>query len=155
MSTVVVVELTLDGTPLFTDDGTRWFRIVRGHPGSPPAVRGSDKVIPHAPGAVPRSRVASHLDIELEGHQFAPEGDLDDARAAFRIGVTELLELFDGSLAPRTLSALLEDGSTATIDVRVTPPVLVDEHEREQGLVADINVGLRSVDPAWVIVAGS
>lgn len=156
MSTVVVVELELDGTPLYADDGTRWFRITKGHPGSPPVVRGRDVVIPHAAGAVPRSRRNNYLDIEIEGQQTAPEGEsLDDARAAFRQGCRQLNALFAGDGPPRTLTARLEDGSTATIDVRVVPPILVDEHEREQGLVADYNVAMRSVDPAWVFDEGS
>lgn len=152
MSTVVVVELEYDGTPLYADDGTRWFRITKGHPGSPPVVRGRDVVIPHAAGAVPKSRRNAYLDIELEGKQTAPEGvSLDDARAAYTQGVRALRALFAGDTAPRQLLARLADGSTATIEARVIPPLLEDEHEREQALVSDFNVALRSVDPAWVI----
>lgn len=151
MSAIVVVELSLNGTDLFNDDGTRSVRIVKGHPGTPPVVRGSDARIPHLAGAVPRSRVFDYLDIELAIWQTAPEGQaIDDARAAFRQSMRALYALFTTvAITPAPLVALLEDGSTASIEVRVIPPVLTDE--TVPGLAADLNVALRSVDPTWSI----
>lgn len=155
MSELVVVELRLGGTALFADAGTRLFRITKGQPGSPPVVRGSDVRIPHLAGAIARSRLGDHLDIELEGWQTAPENEaLDDARSDHRQGVRALLALFrSASITVTELEALLEDGSTATIDVRVVPPVLTDE--TVPGLATDFSVALVSVDPEWVIEDGS
>lgn len=155
MSEIAVVDITLGGTPLFADDGTRLFWFVRGHPGSPPVVRGSDIAIPHAAGQVPASRIGDYLEIELGGWETAPEGlGVDAARAAFSQGVRELLALFSSaSTSIVTLEALLEDGATATIDVRCVPPVL--EKVTVPGLAAEFNVELRSIDPAWSIVDGS
>jgi len=154
VSALVVVELSFDGTDLFNDDGTRMFGITKGHPGSPPVVRGRDTTVPHRTGRIRRSRVASSLGIVLEGWETAPSGlALDDARAAFRQAVRGLFALFDGTTDPRVLQALLEDGSIATIDASPLPPLLYKE--TVPGLAAEFNIELESVDPYWLIVDGS
>lgn len=156
MAAIVVVELTLDGESLWNDDGTRVFGIVKGHPGMLPTLRGRDTIVPQSAGRIWRSRVRDTLSIELDGQSHAPDGvSLDDARAAFAADRLALFQLWRRcQLSPKTLEAVLEDGSTATIDARVITgqPVYT---ERVPGLHGTWGVILESVDPEWVIAAGS
>lgn len=145
---IVLIELTYGSTQLWSSDGRLRSRFLKGWPGETPMVRGEDDVIAAAAGRSFYPKVADHLDIGL--HLDVVE----EAEGSYRSAMTALLALFDATAAPATLSALLEDDSTATIDAYVQPPVLV--RELVPGLVAELEVALVSVDPSWVIVpAGS
>jgi hypothetical protein len=140
---IVLIEITFSGTPLFSADGRLTSRFLKGWPGTPPMVRGEDDIVAAMTGRSFYPKVADHLDIELE------VAVAEEDEATFRTQLTALYTLFAGTAAPATLSALLEDGATATIDAYVVPPVLT--RERLASLVAQVDVSLTSLDPAWVI----
>lgn len=152
---VVVIELTLDSTPLFGMLGdcrvAFWFRDGFNNI---PTIRGEDVLVPGRSGRIARNRIADVLAVPLSGWLVVPDGlAVDAARAAFRSSMRTLQTLLAG-LDVVVLEAALEDGSIATLNVRVEPPVLV--REQPAGLGATIDVDLRSVDPSWVITpAGS
>lgn len=140
---VVLVEITFASTPLFSADGRLTSRFTKGRPGEPPMVRGEDDVVARATGRSFYPKVADHLDIGLEVAVAAAD------EASYRATMTALYGLFDGTAAPATLAALLEDGSSATIDAYVQPPVLL--RELVESLVGNLDVSLISIDPSWVI----
>lgn len=111
-------------------------------------VRGEDDIVPHRAGRTPRSRVADVRIIELEGWVLAHGDTVAEHVANYRASLEELRALFDPALAPRTLSAVLEDGSLATIEARTLSYVATG---RVAGHVAELAVQLESVDPEWVI----
>jgi len=144
MTSPNLIELTFSGTMLFDSDGHLRSHFLKGWPGETPMVRGEDDVIAAATGRSFYPKVGDHLDIELEVTVA------EVSEGAFRAAMTALYALFDATAAPATLSAVLEDGSTATIDAYVLPPVLT--RELVPGLVAQLDVALISIDPTWVIV---
>ena len=148
MTSPNLIELTFSGTALFDSDGRLRSRFVKGWPGETPMVRGEDDTVASRTGRTYYAKVGDHLDIELE------VTIAEVSESAFRAEMTQLYALFDATAAPATLSAVLEDGSTATIDAYVLPPVLT--RELVPGLVAQLDIALISIDPAWVITpAGS
>lgn len=148
MTGIVLVEITFDSTDLFSSDGRLRSRFLKGWPGETPMVRGEDDVVSAKTGRSFYAKVGDHLDIELEV-TIAQETE-----ATFRAAMTQLYALFDATSAPAVLSADLEDGSTATINAYVVPPVLT--RELVPGLAAELDVALVSIDPSWVITpAGS
>lgn len=151
----VIVEISLDGTPLFSDDGTLGSRFTRGAPGEPPMVRGEDDTVAARAGRSFYPRIADVLPIGLE--VWLQAGDVaSDSQGWIEVESQRrnLLELFTGTGPTKTLSATLADGATAEIAVRVIPPVLVNEVI--PGLRLEFDVALESVDPEWVITpAGS
>jgi hypothetical protein len=148
VSPAPLIEITFSGTPLFDSDGRLRSRFLKGWPGEPPMVRGEDDVVAAMTGRSYYARVGDHLDVGLEV-TVAEEDE-----ASYRQAMTSLFALFASTAPPAPLSALLEDGGTATIDAYVLPPVLV--REQVPGLVAELEVALVSIDPTWVITpAGS
>lgn len=145
-----VTGITYDTTELqpSSQDWVLW--IMRGL-NDVPSVRGEDDVIPGAPGRVARARQADVRVIELEGWIMAQGATWELAIANFRQSVQALQALFDPTLDPRVLSAVLEDGSVATINARVVPPLVVEE--RVASHVARIAVQMESLDPDWVIAS--
>jgi len=138
-----VTELTFDSVDLQPDDHSYVLWIARGLQGAP-TVRGSDTIVPHAPGRVARSRQADTLRIELDGRIFA------STPAGFQTTRTLLMALFDGVAEPRLLSCLLEDGATtAEIYARPIPPHLIDE--AVPSYLARLSIALESVDPYWTL----
>lgn len=145
---IALIELTYGATQLWSSDGRLRSRFLKGWPGETPMVRGEDDTIAAVAGRSYYPRVADHLDIGL--HLDVVE----ETEATYRSAITALLALFDATAAPATLTAILEDGATATIDAYVLPPVLI--REQVPSLVAELEVALVSIDPSWVIVpAGS
>ncbi len=151
----VIVEITLAGTPLFTEDGTMGSRFTRGAPGEPATVRGEDDTVASKTGRSFYPRVADVLPIGLSIWLHAGDVATDAAGwAEVELGRRALLELLSGAGATKTLEATLADGSTAEIQVHVIPPVMVNEVI--PGLRLEFDVALESVDPEWVITpAGS
>lgn len=145
-----VTALTFDSTLLERDDGFS-LSLKRGL-GEVATVRGVDTVIPGRAGRVFRARVADRMALELEGNiiGIGTFPTSTDAEAYYAL-VLEAQDLFDPTKDPAVLSCVLPDGSTATINVRVVPPILWDE--KVPGLAARLNVALESVDPDWVITA--
>lgn len=142
------IAITFDGTDLFSADGRLRSRFLKGWPGEPPMVRGEDDIVAAMTGRSYYPRVGDHLNIGLAVEV------LEEDEASHRAAMTDLLGVFDSTAPPATLSALLEDGSTATIDAYVLPPVIV--REQLASLVAELEVALVSIDPTWVITpAGS
>lgn len=133
-----VTSLTFDGTSLQRLDGSVLFEIKRGL-GDIPSVRGVDQIVPGRRGRIRRNRIADALTLELEG--VVDAGDL----AEFAVLRQELHDLFDPEAGDLVLSCLLEDGTTATINALVVPPMLWDEKAGH----ARVNVALESVDPDW------
>lgn len=148
MTSPDLIQITFSSTPLFDSDGHLRCRFLKGWPGETPMVRGEDDVIAAATGRSFYAKVGDHLDIELE------VAIAEVSESAFRAEMSTLYALFDATAAPAVLSAVLEDGSTATINAYVVPPVLT--RELVVGLAAQLDVALISIDPTWVIVpAGS
>jgi hypothetical protein len=148
MTSPNLIELTFSSTALFDVDGHLRSRFLKGWPGETPMVRGEDDVVAAMTGRSFYPKIGDHLDIEIEITVA------ETAEAAFRAECTALYALFDATAAPAALDAVLEDGSTATINAYVVPPVLT--RELVPGLVAQIEVALISIDPTWVITpAGS
>ena len=147
-----ITDLEFDSVPLQRDDLSVVLEIKRGL-GGVPTVRGSDQIVPGRSGRIPRARVADVTAIELEG-VLEGTGPDDASRRADLVALREEMRaLFDGTKDPAPLSCVLEDGSTATIDVRVVPPILWDELP---GYVVRVNVAMESVDPDWTVTpAGS
>lgn len=116
----------------------------------PPAARGVDQVVPHRTGRIPRARVNDVLQLELEGFVLAiPDADDDpDGGISFRTQMAELRAVFARNRDPWVLTGVLEDGSTATINVRCTDYAAP---EPVSGQVAEPKIALESVDPDWVI----
>lgn len=147
---VPITALTFDSTELMRADGL--YLTMKKGLGEIASVRGSDQIVPGRPGRLVRARMADTLRIELEGLV----GGKADAMvpltepASYYALVIELVALFDPSKDPAVLSCVLPDGSTATINVRTIPPLLWDE--TIAGRLANLNVELESVDPAWSIV---
>lgn len=154
MRTVVLVEITFEGTDLWDPDGSMAFWFTKGAPAEPPTLRGEDDVVAARSGRSSYPRVADVLPIGIAGMIHAPIGDEGSAAlAAAEARRRQLLALFTRT-TPGTLAARLPDGATATIEALVLPPVLV--REVIPGLYYELDVALESVDPAWVITpAGS
>jgi len=144
-SGLALIEITYDSVPLWSSDGRLRSRFVKGWPGETPMVRGEDDVIAAAVGRSFYPKVGDHLDIGIMLTVAAGTEGL------FRAEMITLYLLFDATAAPATLGATLEDGRTASINAYVLPPVLT--RELVPSLVAEIEVALVSIDPAWVITA--
>lgn len=148
MTSLNLIEITFSSTPLFDADGHLRSRFVKGWPGETPMVRGEDDVIAAATGRSFYPKIGDHLDVEI----LVDVAEVSEV--AFRSQMTALYALFQATAAPAVLSAALEDGSAATINAYVMPPVLT--RELVPGLVAQLDVALISIDPTWVITpAGS
>jgi hypothetical protein len=143
MTGIVLVQLSYDSTQLYSSDGRLRSRFLKGWPGETPMVRGEDDVVSALTGRSWYPKVGDHLDIGILLTVA------EDTEATFRAAMTELYGLFDATAAPAALDAVLEDGSTATINAYVLPPVLT--RELVPGLAAELEVALVSIDPAWVI----
>lgn len=144
--------LTCDGTVVMRDDGL--FLSLKKGLGEIPYVRGSDQIVPGLAGRIPRSRIGDRMALELEGlvRGIPDEADNDPSEpVAYYDLVLECRNLFDPTKEPWILSCLLPDGSTASINVRVVPPLLWEE--LIPGRLARLNVALESVDPTWDIAA--
>lgn len=148
-SSAAVIGLTYRGTDIQDTDGI-FLEIVRGI-GEVVEVRGVDLVVPAAAGRIVRNRVGDRLSIVLEGFVrgvgIASGTDTSEAadRADFAANRAIFRTLFDPTLAPGALVAVLEDGSSQTIDAR-TLNVLYDPQVPSYQRV---NVELESVDPDW------
>lgn len=143
--------LTFDSTSLMRDDLSLFLAIKRGL-GEIPTVRGEDQVVPGRAGRIARARVADQMSIELEGWVGGISDDdpvvITEPEAYITL-VRELVALFDPTQVPKALACTLADGSTASILVRVSPPLLWDE--KIAGRHAKLNVALVSVVPTWTI----
>lgn len=150
-SPLAVIGLTFRTTDIQTADLGIFFEITRGL-NEPPTVRGEDVLVPGRPGriAIAGGFEADVLTIELEGKVTAggEDGDEADQRSAFRVNAKVVRALFDPTLDPGALVALLEDGTTATIQARAMPTQLWDQ---PADVHADVSIELQSVDPDWVI----
>lgn len=147
---VPITDLTFDSVVLMRDDGL-FLQLKKGI-GEIPMVRGVDQVIPRLAGRYPRARVADRMVIELEGlvRGIPDEADDDPSEGeAYYTLVLAMKTLFDPTKAPASLSCVLPDGSTASINVRVVPPLLWDEII--PGRLARLNVSMESVDPDWTL----
>lgn len=143
-----VTAVTFDGTDLVPPSHSYVLWIAQGL-NAVPTVRGKDSLIARAAGRTPRSRVADTLSIEIVGWVLAQGTTLALAVADYRASIEALKALFDPALDPRVLQATLEDGTTATINARAVPPLLITENVPSH--VARVSAALESVDPYWVI----
>jgi hypothetical protein len=138
--------------------GTSLYQIVDGAPriicwvtyglDSGPRVRGVDTIIPSATGRIARNRVADGRTIGLDGFVMGAGADLVMQRDDFRDAIEQLRALFDPTLAPGTLSVILEGGTVAEIDARTMP------EEPEWGPIRmptyrEFSVDLEAVDDEW------
>lgn len=141
--------LTADGTLIQQTAIGIHLEITRGI-NELPTVRGSDQVVPGRAGRIARARVADTLTLELEGVVLAiPVSFTDpDGGISFRTLMATLRALFNRTKDPWVLEGVLEDGSTAEINVRCVDYVV---DEKVAGKEAEIKVALESVDPDWVI----
>ena len=147
--------ITFDSTDLFSADGMFVSRITKGAPRETPMFRGEDDTVAGRVGRVPYPRVADVLPIGILIQLQAPAA-MSTAESLVYVETKrrQLLALFTPS-APRVLSTILVDGSIATVNADVLPPVLVKDLMAETlpGLVLQLDLALESVDPAWVITA--
>lgn len=153
MSTSItpVSDLTYADTDLQDLDGI-FLEIVRGL-AERPSVRGSDTVVPGRAGRIRRNRVNDTLQIELRGWVCGSGVGEAAQRADFVANRTAFRTLFDPTAGDRTLSATLEDGSTATISAAAMEGIIWNQIVPTY---AEVSVKLESVDPDWVITpAGS
>lgn len=147
-----VIGLDYGGTDLQENPFGIFLEVIRGL-NETPAVRGVDVTVPGRDGQVAGSRVVHVLPIELEGYIAGQGSDEDTARADFATMRTQLKALFDPTVS-RTLTATLEDGSTATITARALGGGML--WAQIVPACARLNVTLESVDPEWVVTpAGS
>lgn len=145
---IALIEISYASTALWTTDGTLRSVFVKGWPGETPMIRGEDDVVAAMTGRSYYPRVGDHLDIGLTLTIAAT------TEALYRETMTSLYALFDATAPPAVLYALLEDGTEATINAYVDPPVLV--RELVPSLVAELDVALVSIDPTWELApAGS
>lgn len=144
-----ITSLTFDGTLLMRDDRTLYLSLKRGV-GEVPTVRGEDVVVPRLAGRVARARVPDRMALELEGlvvgYRDPTDGSPTEPESYYTV-VREMRALFDPTKDPALLSGILPDGTLASINVRVVPPLLWDE--MIPGRLAKLNVALESVDPDW------
>lgn len=148
-SPVAIIGLTYDSTDLQDADLGLFLQIVHGL-NETPEVRGTDWIVPGAAGRVPYPREADVLRIELgDGWVMGTGSTHGDQMADFRDTVKALRELFDPTRDPATLTALLENGDTATISARPQGASLI-VNEVVPSLFAYVSVVLESVDPDWV-----
>lgn len=118
-SPVALVGLTYAGTDLQQSDLQWFFEITRGIV-EVPSVRGRDSVVPGAAGRTERNRKNDVLSIVLTGFITADPTltDLEDRRASYRQNVDAIRNLFAPSAARATLVAVMEDGTTQSIEAR-------------------------------------
>lgn len=142
-------DLTADGDSIQEDPIGVWLELTRGID-ELPAVRGADQLVPRSAGRIPRARVADHLSLELEGVVLGVPDfpDDPDGSISYRTKMLALRTLFDRTKEPWVLSGVLEDGSTATINVRTVEYVPIT---KVAGLASELKVALESVDPDWAI----
>lgn len=81
-------------------------------------VRGQDATIPSSPGQVPLNRKAHQRVIRYEGMVMGAGAAEADQRADFLASRIAIAGKMRGDLDPYTLEAVLEDGSSATIEAR-------------------------------------
>jgi hypothetical protein len=140
-------DLTLDGTSIQQSTIGIHLEITRGI-NEIPVHRGEDDTVPSRPGRVAYPFAPDVLPLELEGFVLGTGDTVEAQQSAFRQYVIGLRTLLETAAAnPKVLAGVLEDGSTASINVRVidfTCPEVV------AGLAAEPKVALQSVDPDWV-----
>lgn len=147
LALVPVTELTFD-SGLLMDDAGLFLQVKRGL-GEIPFVRGTDTIVPRRTGRIARARVGDRLSIELEGLVRGIETLTETEAETYYALVLSVKALFDPTKDPATLSCILPDGSTASILVRVVPPLLWEEII--PGRLARLNVAMESVEPDWTI----
>lgn len=149
-SAAAVVGLTYRGTDIQDIDGI-YLEIVTGLI-EVPQVRGVDLVVPSSAGRTVRNRVADRLSIELRGFirgvatATGVSGE-DEDRADFATNRAAFRSLFDPTLDPGPLVALLEDGSYQHLDAR-TLNVISDVQVPSW---VNVSVELESVDADWLV----
>jgi hypothetical protein len=148
-----ITDLTLDGTSIQQDPMGIYLEITRGL-NEIPVFRGSDTTVPHLTGQIAHAHVAHVRRLELTGYVLGVGADLATQQSDYRQLMRGLSSLLATAAAsPVVLAGTLEDGSTASINVRVSDYQL---NEPVQSLVGEPKVALESLDPYWVIVdAGS
>jgi hypothetical protein len=141
-------DLTLDGTSIQQSPPGIHLEITRGI-NEIAVFRGKDSSVPHRAGRTPHGHVADIRKLELEGVVLGIGSTIDVQQASYRQLVRGLSALLaSASAEPVVLSGILEDGATATINVRVVD-FLCDEPA--SSLAGAPKVALESVDPDWVI----
>lgn len=114
-----LIGLTYDAIDLQQADLQWFFEITRGIV-EVPTVRGKDTVIPGLAGRFEQNRKNDVLSIVLTGFVQADPAltDVEDRRASYRTNIATIRGLFAPDRARAPLEALMEDGSTQTIDAR-------------------------------------
>lgn len=145
-----VHDLTFDSTSFQTDPIGVHVEITRGLNESP-AVRGEDDVVASLAGRVSYPRLDDILAIEGEGVVLGSGSTVEDQQADYRAQILTIRTILAaGKLNPKTLSCVLEDGTTATIEARV---VDYNVDEVVASLAAEIKIAWESVVPDWTLIA--
>ncbi len=144
-----IVGLTYDGEDLQLPDFTLFLTIIKGL-NETPAQRGEDIVIPRRAGRTEGNRINDILSIVLAGQ--ATGGPTTDDRptnqSEYRTMMLYVRTLFRSNRERAALVALLENGSTATIQARPMNILVPDE---VPGAYASLNIELEGYDD-WEIL---
>lgn len=144
----LIAELRFGSTDLVDPAGLFFDRIIRGGPGTTPNVRGTDDILPGAPGRFARNRVADIRTIEIEGWVAGDGATVLERAEDYWANRIAAATLFDPTIT-RVLRATLPTGAAYAINARALP---LDGYKQVDPTHADITVVLESVDPFWVAV---
>lgn len=134
------VAASFDGEDLQHADFGLFLEIREGL-GRIPGLRGDDVPHPGLPGRRARNRIPNVLPIELTG--WMQEPTLSD----FAIARRYLVSVFRPSKGPRSLLAVLEDGTVVSAMARAVPDGI--EYGTEPAGTRTLNVALEATDPPY------
>jgi hypothetical protein len=154
MTTAVsTVGLEYDSFDLQPSDLSVYFKVLRGL-WEPPAVRGTDTVIPAAEGRFEGNRVNDVQRIELRGWVRAvPSIDtvVADAIDSYQTAFRALRVLFANDRDRAALVATLRDGTVLSISARPMNMVIAEDIE---GWFSNVSIELEGYGD-WAEVVGS
>jgi hypothetical protein len=107
-----------------------------------PEVRGTDTIVPGLTGRIARNRVGDRWLIELEGMVAGTGATEALQRSSFLALADTVRTLFDPTAMPATLSALMQDATTRTIEARTLPTILWDQQVPS---MARVNIQLEAL----------